>query len=192
MLKMTLKMQTMITSPLRLRAPGGRDVVRFGIACLLMVAVHGLSLAHVQKTAVTRILFNANTHNMEVMHRLLLHDAEHAATLIFGEQLNLLESEESRELFSNYVMNRFAIEAGVNGGRPELLKLKYVGSEIDGQYLWVYQEIAEIPELTSLTVVHSVLRDIWPDQSNLVNIERADQIYTLNFTANSDVLSVEF
>lgn len=163
-----------------------------GLICLLFILPFGASLAHVQKAAVTRILFNANTANIEVMHRVLVHDAEHAATLLFGERQALLESAESRELFSSYVVNRFAIEASVAGGAPDLLPLHYVGNEIDGQYLWVYQEAAEIPGITALTVVDSVLVDVWPDQENLVNIERVDQIYTLNFSVSSDQLTVEF
>lgn len=169
-----------------------RAFCRIGCICLLLLGSAGNSLAHVQKTAVTRILFNPNTANIEVMHRLLVHDAEHAATLIFGARQTLLESDESRELFSSYVMNRFAIEASVNGADSTPLKLQYVGSEIDGQFLWVYQEIAGIPNITSMQVINSVLRDIWPDQANLVNIEKDGQIHTLNFIENADVLTVLF
>lgn len=165
---------------------------RIGLICLLLAGFVGSSLAHVQKASVTRILFNPNTANIEVMHRLLIHDAEHAATLLFGERQTLMESAESRELFSTYIVNRFAIEASVAGGTPELLPLHYVGSEIDGQYLWVYQEAPELADITALSVVNSVLMDVWPDQQNLVNIERADQIHTLNFSADADLLVIEF
>lgn len=163
-----------------------------GLVCLVLVGSFGDSLAHVQKTAVTRVLFNPNTSNIEVMHRLLVHDAEHAANLLFGERQSLLESAESRELFSSYVVNRFAIDATVADGSTSRLQLRYVGSEIDGQYIWVYQEIAEIPNIASMAVVNAVLMDIWPDQQNLVNIEKAGQIYTLNFTTSADTLSAEF
>lgn len=163
-----------------------------GLACMFMVGSFSASLAHVQKTAVTHILFNSNTGNIEVMHRILVHDAEHAAVLIFGERQSMLESNESRELFSSYVVNRFAIDATVTGGTTTGLQLRYVGSEIDGQFIWVYQEIAEIPDIESMSVVNAVLMDIWPDQHNLVNIEKSGQIYSLNFTSNDDTLAVAF
>ena len=162
------------------------------MAFVLFLGIHSDSLAHVQKTAVTRILFNANTSNIEIMHRFLVHDAEHAANLIFGERQSLLESDESRELFSSYVMNRFAIEARYVGGERALLDLDYVGSEVDGQFLWVYQEIADNQPIAAMSIVHAVLRDIWPDQANMVNIEKADAIQTLNFTAAVDALEVSF
>ena len=162
---------------------------------LLVLVLHGASFAHVQKTAVTRILFNPNTQSIEVMHRFLVHDAEHAASLIFGQRQTLMESAESRELFSSYVRNRFAIEASYGSNGQRLLELDYVGAEIDGQFLWVYQEIAqeaaEAANISALSIVDSALRDIWPDQENLVNIEKSDQIYTLNFSGSDDKLSIE-
>ncbi len=169
-----------------------RMLLRIGLVCTLLAGPFSVSFAHVQKTAVTRILFNPNTGNIEVMHRVLVHDAEHAANLLFGERQSMLESAESRELFSSYVINRFAIDATVADGNTTGLQLRYVGSEIDGQFIWVYQEIAEIPDIESMSVVNAVLMDVWPDQQNLVNIEKSGQIYTLNFTSSDDTLSAEF
>ena len=141
--------------------------------------------------AVTRILFNANSGNIEVMHRFYIHDAEHAATLIFGERQTLLESAESRELFSSYVMNRFAIEARFVDGESRDLALEYIGEEIDGQFLWVYQEAPQTAAIHSLAIVNMALRDVWPEQSNLVNIELADEIISLSFEGAAEMLSVE-
>lgn len=171
---------------------GWRALWQIVFVLLLLAAPAANLVAHVQKTAVTRILFNPNTSNIEIMHRFLVHDAEHAATLIFGERQSLLEAPESRELFSSYVMNRFAVEARLANGERKRLDLEYVGSEVDGQFLWVYQEVPDDPEITGLSIVHSVLRDVWPDQANLVNIERSGAVQTLHFVETADVLSADF
>jgi hypothetical protein len=157
---------------------------------LLLMALPLVGNAHQQKSAVTRVLFNPNTGNIEVMHRFFVHDAEHAATQIFGERLALMESAESRRLFSNYVLNRFAMQATLANGENEELQLNFVGEEIDGQYLWVYQEIPNDIDITALTIVNLTLRDVWPEQSNLVNIEREGEIYSLSFQGSDEVLSV--
>ena len=160
--------------------------------CLILLMLLPLvGNAHQQKTAVTRVLFNENTGNIEVMHRFFIHDAEHAASLIFGERQTLLESAESRQLFSNYVMNRFAVEATLSNGDKQELQLEYVGEEVDGQFLWVYQEVAVEAEIKALTIVNLALRDVWPDQSNLVNIERDGAIFSLTFQGNDQVLSID-
>lgn len=185
-------MSRMTTSPIaqRWRGRPGRAVL--GVLCLLCAILPGLSAAHQQKTAVTRILFNDSTGNIEVMHRFFIHDAEHAAGVVFGESQNLMESAESRELFSNYVMNRFAVAAEDSRGQSTELNLQYVGEEIDGQFLWVYQETEQLQDVQALSVVHVALRDVWPDQANLVNVERDGQIHSMSFADSTDSLRIEF
>ncbi len=102
-----------------------------------------------------------------------------------------MESAESRQLFSSYVINRFSIEAEFEGGKTEDLALSFVGSEIDGQFLWVYQEIPQSESIAALTIVNLALRDVWPDQSNLVNIERDGKVLSLTFDGSDEVLSIE-
>jgi len=167
-----------------------RAALRFG-GILLGLLLMSTGEAHQQKNAVTRILFNENTGNIEVMHRFFIHDAEHAAGLIFGERQMLAESRESRELFSSYVINRFSIEASFREGKSEVLGLSYVGEEVDGQFLWVYQEIPAQDDIMAFTIVNLTLRDVWSDQSNLVNIERDGRIYSLTFDGSAEVLTVK-
>lgn len=182
-----------IISGLQWLARGRRSIsLRLTLVCVLAAFSFPAIDAHEQRTAVTRILFNQRTGNIEVMHRFLVHDAEHAANMIFGGSQNLLESAESRELFSSYVINRFAIEARFAAGTQVELDLEYLGQELDGQFLWVYQEINDPHSIIALTIVNMTLRDIWPDQANLVNIEHNGQMFSLFFTEAADVLTVEF
>lgn len=155
-----------------------------GLCAFLFVG--GLS-AHEQKTAVTRILFNPNTQHIEVMHRFLVHDAEHAAGQIFGIGQDLLQSEESRELFSSYVINRFSIAAEFDNGESTELNLEYVGAEVDGQFLWVYQETDVLDTVVSFRMVNMALRDVWPDQSNLVNVEKEGEVFSVLFDGGAEV-----
>ncbi len=154
-------------------------VLRAGF--LLSLVLPSTAMAHEQKTAVTRIFFNPATNNIEVMHRFLVHDAEHAAQQIFGAGQSLLESDQSRELFSSYVMNRFSMEAELSDGESNLLTLDYIGSEIDGQFIWVYQETPIIEGISGFGLVHMALRDVWPDQSNLINVDKQGQTLSVVF-----------
>ena len=124
--------------------------------------------AHQQKESITRVLFNPRTGNVEVMHRFLVHDAEHAVKAIFGPDADILGSETSRRRFAEYVHERFLMkdQDGVS------LPLTPVGYEIEGRFLWVYAEAPVPDDLTALTLVHDALRDLWADQVNLVNVDR--------------------
>lgn len=175
-------------------ASASKRASRFVVTGLL-ICCSAASYGHQQKTAVTRVLFNSNTGSLEIMHRLFLHDAEHAASVVFGEKQDIIESPDSRALFGSYVVNRFAVALDVQGETLQELKPQYLGEEIDGQYLWVYQEVpnfadSQLGKSLQLRIINSVLRDVWPDQSNLVNVERDGQIESVTFSVGADSLSV--
>jgi hypothetical protein len=158
-------------------------------AGLVVVALLAVSHAwtHQQKEAVTRVLFNQRTGNIEVMHRFLLHDAEHAVKEQRNGEANILDSKDDREFFSDYVNQRFSIHD--QDGRA--LPLEPVGHEIEGRFLWVYAETAIPLGISSLTLYHGALLDIWPEQFNLVNVERNGEVKSATFTGGSTELTIE-
>lgn len=142
--------------------------------------------AHQAKEAVTRVLFNPRTGNIEIMHRFLIHDAEHAVREIFGTEADLLGSEASRAQFAEHVGQRFRLAD--QDGRT--LTLSPVGHEIDGKYLWVYSEAPSPADLTALNVTHDALRDLWPAQSNLVTVERGDESQSALFAGGTNSVTL--
>lgn len=158
------------------------------LACVLLwPAAQGVH-AHQQKAAITRVLFNSNSGNLEVMHRFYVHDAEHAVRQLVDPNADLIASAAAREQFAQYVTERFTLLST----EGSTLSLGYVGQEVEGIFLWVYQEMPLPEKLTGISVVHNVLREIWPEQNNLVNIEREGDLQTLSFNGNTEWLSVTF
>jgi len=145
------------------------------------------SSAHQQKEAITRILFNPRTANIEVMHRFLLHDAEHAVKELLSADADILGSETTRQEFADYVYARFSISD--QDGHP--IRLTPVGNEIEGRFIWVYQEVAIPKTLTALHITHDALRDLWPEQKNLVNVERDGQLKSAYFSGGSREITIE-
>ena len=144
--------------------------------------------AHQQKIAISTVLFNSRTQNIEVMHRFNVHDAEHAAREIFGKNADIVNSEKTQQQFSGYVNQRF--EMHNENGR--LLPLKPVGHELVGKFFWVYQETKQPVTLKNITIRHDALRDIWPNQVNTINIEGRGDLQTLTFSDSVELLKVEF
>lgn len=142
--------------------------------------------AHQQKEAITRVLFNPRTSNIEVMHRFLLHDVEHAVKVLREGKADILGSKSDRDFFADYVQQRFSI-TDQDGG---VLPLTPVGNEIEGRFLWVYSE-TPIPEtLSALRVQHNALHDIWPAQVNLVNVEYNGTVKSASFTGGSTEITI--
>ena len=145
------------------------------------------SSAHQQKSATSTISFNPNTHNIEIIHRLRIHDAEHAVKHIFGKDADIIGSTKTQKQFNDYVNNHFSMFASGND-----LKLMSVGYESDGQFFWVYQETPEPPALENLSIGHNALRDIWENQVNTINIEGKGQLQTMTFSDSVELLEVKF
>ncbi|MFT5543614.1 MAG: hypothetical protein ACI96N_002823 [Arenicella sp.] len=144
--------------------------------------------AHQQKMAITTVLFNPRTNNLEVMHRFDLHDAEHAVKEIFSGDADIMKSDKTQAEFAKYVAERFAI---YSMNKTEL-PLAFIGTELEGKHFWVYQETPAPAELEGLYIQHNALRDIWHKQTNTINIEGKGNIQTLTFTDNTELLSVKF
>ncbi len=143
--------------------------------------------AHELKTALSTVLFNERTGNIEIVHRFNIHDAEHAVREVFGRNADIIGSQDTQDTFANYVVERFALLK--EDGTP--ISLEYLGFEVEGKFFWVYQE-APAFEANQLILSHNALREIWPDQINIVNIEGFGDIQTLTFSGSTEYLSVEF
>jgi hypothetical protein len=150
----------------------------------LLLTLSGLlsvSNAHQQKEAYITLLFNERTGNLEVSHRFLLHDAEHGLAVILKGAGDLSVDEQTQQQFANYVQHNFALQDATSTA----LELITVGHEVDGKYFWVYQE-RSIPKTSELKLKHAALHELWPSQTNHINIEKDGWVKSVRLQKNDD------
>lgn len=161
------------------------------VILIMLGAFMAPSFGHQIKSAITTVLFNHNSNNLEVMHRFYLHDAEHAVSVMGDGNADILSNSETQQTFADYVTRRFQL---LIDDKP--VKLNALGYEIDGKFLWVYQDTPLPEQVVKIAVQHSALQDIWSDQINTVNIEGDASgnkaINTLTFRESAKLLEVEF
>jgi len=146
------------------------------------------SMAHQLKSSVTTVLFNKRINNIELMHRFYLHDTEHAVAHLFKGKVDIISNKIDQQRFAKYVESHVALQT-LNG---EPLPLNFVGAQVDGKFFWVYQE-APIPvKIAGIKMSNGALRDLWPSQVNMVNVEGQGKIKTLNFTQDDTWLEARF
>ena len=160
---------------------------RLFLTLALLAAAFGggaVALAHQQKIAITTVSLNKRTGMIEIAHQVPLHDAEHALTAQGIKVPDIIGSEKSREAFAAYVTRRFLFEVD---GAP--VTPAYVGSEIDGGSLWVYQEVpAPAGDAAAMLRFNSqILTDVWARQENRVNIGGGTSPETFIFHADTPV-----
>lgn len=154
--------------------------------CVFLVT--SAAFAHQQKEGLTTVLFNPRTGNIEVMHRIYMHDAEHAVKELFSKKADILKDPDTQRLFAEYVAKNF----GLYNELDHPFQLKKVGHEVEGRFFWIYQETEKPAEIGTIKVRHDVLRDLWPSQNNLINFEGKGKIKSLNFSDNISLLEVHF
>lgn len=161
---------------------------RYYFVATLLLMMSGLAQAHQMNTAITKVLFNPRTHSVEIMHRFYLHDAEHALSELAGRQILLVEDALAREQFGHYVASHFAM----GFGKPEPQALTDVGQEVDGKFIWVYQEVALPATVKELWFRFDALQEQWPEQVNQVNVEGLGAVKSLRFDRQSAWQSLQF
>ncbi|MDP5102369.1 MAG: hypothetical protein NWP98_00410 [Erythrobacter sp.] len=134
--------------------------------------------AHQQKIAISTVTINPRTDRLELVHQVPVHDAEHALRVQGAKVPDIVGSADSREAFSRYIVRRFLLEIDGQAASPD-----YVGSEIIGGSLFVYQEAPAPAPDASVLVNSQILTDVWARQENRVNIGSGTAVTTFIFTA---------
>lgn len=161
--------------------------MRFVLIFLALI-IAAPTMAHQLKASVTTVLFNKRTNNIELMHRFYLHDTEHAVEHLFPGGADIISNKQDQQRFASYIESHVALQT--LAGEP--LTLSEVGAQVDGKFFWVYQE-APIPKgIQGIRMSHGALRDLWPAQVNMVNVEGKGKVKTLHFTQNDTWLEARF
>ncbi len=159
--------------------------MRFLLALFaLMIAVP--AAAHQQKVTVSTVEHNARSGMIEVVHRVPLHDAEHALRRLGAPSADIIEDGASRLAFEIYVSLNFSID--VDGSE---IAMTLLGSEVEGGYLLVFQEAPSPGPGSELLVRSALLTDIWTRQTNRVNVGAGTSPQTLIFRPGDRAKSAE-
>ncbi len=159
------------------------------ICTVLLIMLSGETLfAHQKKEAVSRVIFNEHTVTIEVIHRFLLHDTEHASKRLFSKGNVSHNANVLQEYFVEYVGHQFSLKRLT----AEVLPLTNIGFEVEGPYLWIYQETPLLPDIKRLIISHGALTEIWPEHINLVNVERNNKVRSLIFKGSATEQEIIF
>lgn len=145
------------------------------LLCALLVVCAGTATAHQLKAAQTSVSLSPGTGLVEVIHRFYVHDAEHAVEQLFGLSGDIHRDAALRDTFARYLSQHFTLADQDDSPLPLVL----LGAEIDGDFLWVYQELPgdAWPQIES--VRHDALQELWPEQENRVNVRTEDGLQTV-------------
>lgn len=159
-----------------IRAPAASLSRRLVLVTGLAAALAPVAAAHRSKTVLTTVEWNARTSSLEVIHRLHPHDAEVAlASERAGAVVDLGDVKEQARLLL-YVDTRFVLSRDSRS-----ITLEPVGVELSLEEALVYREAKLSAPPGELLVDDRVFRDVFDDQTNLVNVTMGRGVRTLMF-----------
>ncbi|MEM7700565.1 MAG: DUF6702 family protein [Pseudomonadota bacterium] len=148
------------------------------ITLILALPMAAPVAAHQQKITLSSVSHNARTGLLEVVHRVPLHDAEHALEAQGVRAPDIVNDLKSRRAVAKYVADRFSL---THNGQPVPLTL--LGTEIEGGRLIVYQEAASPGSGAQLSINSQILTDVFERQENRVNLGAGTKVATLVFSS---------
>ncbi|WP_333850597.1 DUF6702 family protein [Epilithonimonas sp.] len=86
-----------------------------------------------------------------------------------------------------YVNNN--VDVAINGSAKSLT---FTGSQVNGESVWVYYEVANVSDISSLKIKNSILIGQFPKQVNIMNITYKGALKTLNFQKGKESSEVTF
>jgi hypothetical protein len=138
-----------------------------GIITLLCCCFSFTVSVHRFYLSLSEVHCNTKKHSLNVSCKLFTEDLETALSKSSGKKIKLTATSSSKEinnLLATYLNNNFKINIG-----GQLLKLTYIGFEIEDDAIWCYLETTNFKGKGKVAVYDSLLYDDFPDQSNMVN-----------------------
>lgn len=136
------------------------------LVVVLGVLIGGEGRAHGLESALTTIEYNERTNLVEVVHRISSHDLESTLERYFEADVDLAYSERTDRILEEYLKFTFSINKSDGGVVP----LTWIGSEQDGDTIWIYQETNGIENAESIRIRNIILMNDSTSRLNTVNV----------------------
>lgn len=120
---------------------------------------------------------NPKTKNAELVIDIFCHDLEISLTKNNGKEVKI-ENRNIDTLLKSYLLQTFILK-NKNGN---ILKFKYVGSEVKQEQISVFLEYENLKSFNGLTLTNSLLVREFPTQINKVNLKNAEWKHTMVYT----------
>lgn len=149
-----------------------------------------LSGFHPFHVSITELIYKEESKSVQIMHKVFVDDFEQTLNKNYKVNLDILVMENTSSIDSmveDYLQRNFSVE--IDGKKQEVV---YLGSELEDNVLWCYQEIYKVRKPEVFTVTNSIMFDEFDDQSNLVHTTVNTQLKTMRLMGRNKTDVVKF
>ena len=153
----------------------------------LVFACAPIAGAHKYHTSFAAADYNSGEQSLQVSLRTFQDDLTEVLSRRAGKKISLDRRKEAEPLVLAYLQDVFQIKRADG----ELLKLSWVGMEVNVDSVWLYFEVKVPGGIKGLQLRNHFLQDLFDDQMNLINIKEGSRKIALAFARNDNFKSIE-
>ncbi len=153
----------------------------------LILVFSGLHPFHV---SITELIYKEESKTIQIMHKVYVDDFEQTLNKNYQVNLDILALSNTQSIDSlveDYLAENFAVV--IDGKSYEI---NYLGSELEDNVLWCYQEIYKVRKPRAFDITNSIMFDEFDDQSNLVHTTVNKKLKTLRMVGRKKTQKVIF
>lgn len=133
----------------------------------LAVMMMLFSLLHPVHVSLLNIDLNPETGKIEIVFKLFSDDFEHIIMNKYNVDLDItskVDPGEKTEFINRYIYEAF--ELRINGTKID--NWEYTGNQMNEEAIWLYYQNSWPGKMKEVTVINSVMMDIYEDQTNMI------------------------
>lgn len=157
------------------------------VAGLLLLACAPQAAAHKYHTSFATADYNSEEQSLQISLRTFPDDLADVLSKRAGKRISLDRRKETEPLVLAYLRDVFQIKRADG----ELLRLSWVGMEVNVDSVWLYFEVKIPGGIKGLQLRHQFLQDLFDDQTNLINIKEGNRKVALTFARNDNFKPIE-
>lgn len=133
---------------------------------MLAVLIIWLFLIHPFHVSVLEIEYNEQGKTLQLSQRIFIDDLETALNKKSTKTIDIINMDKSitDPLIKAYLKDKISLRINQRG-----LELEYLGFEIEEDAAWIYLEVTDVNNLTTLELFNTILLEVFEDQVNLVH-----------------------
>lgn len=149
---------------------------------LALLPLLAFNAAHKFYVSATDIEYNEKNRSLQIISYVFTDDLENLLKTRYSEDLFLLKEGE-HENVDHYIEKYFRDKLKINvNGKPR--EFSYLGKEYDKDQLLIYLEVENVEPFRKISVENAVLTDLFPEQKNVIKVERNGTIKSLLLSRN--------
>ncbi len=142
-----------------------------------------MTSAHPFYVSICEINYNTTSKSLEISLRIFTDDLENAlqdwgAGKLYLGEVNEIEKADS--VLEDYIFKVLSIELD-----QKKTNLEFLGKEVEQELTWIYLEAKNIADFEKISITNRLLFQSLPGQTNLIHVNKHQEIKSLLLTKNN-------